>query len=258
MGPLLVVIVLLLAQARLAFAGWGSGKGWTQRGHNSYYNQSNGHRWQSGFGGQPQTVRVEIDHVRGSASRKRRKSKKDKRHDHFESSSESESSSSPHKHGRKRPSGFSDKENARLQSELETLRKEKADREAADRKQELMAEVRAITAEIAGKFQTHAPSQPAAKEPSNQLPGASKPVDSTALMPAEKMAVFHSLDGYVGVKSAKSWAELEETLANEDEGVLKDLFRKVSRRGGLPKSDPAMARKLVIGLQSSIAEFAEQ
>ena len=69
------------------------------------------------------------------------------------------------------------------------------------------------------------------------------------------MAVFHTLEGYDKVKSLSTWEELENTLALEEEGTLKELYRKVWRRGSAPRSKPAMAHKLVHGLQSAIAEF---
>jgi hypothetical protein len=53
-----------------------------------------------------------------------------------------------------------------------------------------------------------------------------------------------------------TWLELEETLASEEESVLKELYRKVCRRGGAPRSKPAMAHKLVQGLKNAIAEFS--
>ena len=50
-----------------------------------------------------------------------------------DSSSDSESSSTPHRHERS-----SKEAHARLLSEVQLLRKEKSEREASDRKQELM------------------------------------------------------------------------------------------------------------------------
>ena len=93
--------------------------------------------------------------------------------------------------------------------------------------------------------------------PKNPAPGHRRLRRQLSMVPLRRK-IFHSLDGYTGIESVKSWAELEQALSNEDEGVLKDLFRKIFRRGGLPKSNPALARKLVAGLQSSIAEFAER
>ena len=140
---------------------------------------------------------------------------------------------------------------SRLQAELEALRKEKADRDAQAQKEALLAEVRAIAAEGVR-------SAPLKAGSTQHMPDGSVALGDAKdqLTPPDRMAVFHTLDGYEKVKKTKTWLELEETLASEEESVLKELYRKVCRRGGAPRSKPAMAHKLVQGLKNAIAEFS--
>ena len=140
---------------------------------------------------------------------------------------------------------------SRLQAELEALRKEKADRDAQAQKEALLAEVRAIAAEGVRSAALKAGS-------TQHMPDGSVALGDTKdqLTPPDRMAVFHTLDGYEKVKKTVTWLELEETLASEEESVLKELYRKVCRRGGAPRSKPAMAHKLVQGLKNAIAEFS--
>lgn len=256
-----VLLTLLVLQFSLVQAGWGSGKGWSHRAHSG---SSYGGRWQNWNDGsqrtpfQPQTVRVEVDHVGQASSRRERKAKKDKKRRRSRSMSSSSSSTSPSAKGRRgrRHASQAAGLDPRLQAELEALRKEKADREVQIQKDALLAEVRAITAEAA----RHAPSSSisaGSKIDTKSVPGKSA-VPSDQLTPPDRMAVFHTLDSYDKVKKATSWQELEEFLASEEESVLKDLYRKVWRRGGAPRSKPAMAHKLVQGLQNAIAEFGTE
>lgn len=251
------VLTLLFLQLWLAHAGWGySGKGWSQR---SYGSNSNGGRWQNWSDGsqrppfQPQTVRIEVDHVGRSSSRKDRKSKKDKKRRRNRSMSSSSSSSSPSVKNRRSRKDLpqSSAMDSRLQAELEALRKEKADRDAQAQKEALLAEVRAIAAEGVR-------SAPLKAGSTQHMPDGSVALGDTKdqLTPPDRMAVFHTLDGYEKVKKTMTWLELEETLASEEESVLKELYRKVCRRGGAPRSKPAMAHKLVQGLKNAIAEFS--
>ena len=230
-----VLLTLLFLQLSLVQAGWGSGKGWSHRAHSG---SSYGGRWQNWNDGsqripfQPQTVRIEVDHVGQTSSRRDRKAKKDKKRRRSRSMSTSSSSCSPSLKGRcgRRHASHAPSLDTRLQAELEALRKEKAEREAQIQKDALLAEVRAITAEAA-KHAASSGSGAGSKTGTKGTPeGCDAPSDQ--LTPPDRMAVFHTLDCYDKVKKATSWQELEESLGSEEESVLKDLYRKVWRRGG--------------------------
>ena len=79
----------------------------------------------------------------------------------------------------------------------------------------------------------------------------------TRSQPAEKMAIFHALGSYEGVKECNHWSEFESRLAKEDMERLKVLFRHVHRRGNLPRTTATIVSKILAGLKSSLEEFAQ-
>ena len=263
--------VLLLFLSALSCA---ESMGWPQQKGRSWGWSAS--QWKPSQSTQPaQVIRIEVD--RGERSQKHgRHREHSRRHQDSSygrkrecswSSSDSSSSHSRRRHSKKKERksrrGKSDRE-SRLEKELEILQAEKAAREATtekDRlKQEMENQVAAVKQDLLSQLHKfpETRSQPDHKPgpPKNQGPGQSQGTDQP-MTPAEKMAIFHALGSYEGVKECNHWSEFESRLAKEDMERLKVLFRHVHRRGNLPRTTATIVSKILAGLKSSLEEFAQ-
>ena len=257
--------------------------GWPQnKGGRSWGWQSNpSQQWRQNHGAE-QLLRIEVSHTDSDKKDQRHRREEGRRHHRSHSSKKREfsvsssASSSPSPRDRrkkkskkdKHPKHKSDRE-CRLEQELETLRAEKAAREAAELKDKLHRDmdlqVQAIRADLQGQLDTKLESlKGKAATRSGFMPDksgkhANKPEateDLVPLSPSEKMAVYHALGGYEPVKDCADWSDLEKQLAAEEEERLRSLVRLVQKKGGLPRTAEAMASKILVVMKASLAEFS--
>ena len=144
------------------------------------------------------------------------------------------------------------------------LQAEKAAREATAEKDKLMQEMESKVAAVQQDLLAQLSKFPGARAQPDHKPGPPKNQDQgqnqvkdQPLTPAEKMAIFHALGSYGGVKERNQWSEFESRLAKEDMERLKVLFRHVHRRGNLPRSTATIVPKILAGLKASLEEFAQ-
>ena len=144
------------------------------------------------------------------------------------------------------------------------LQAEKAAREATAEKDKLMQEMESKVAAVQQDLLAQLSKFPGARAQPDLKPGPPKNQDQRRnqvkdqpLTPAEKMAIFHALGSYEGVKECNQWSEFESRLAKEDMERLKVLFRHVHRRGNLPRSTATIVPKILAGLKASLEEFAQ-
>ena len=268
MAGLRLLLVFLSAMSSAESMGWGQ-----QKGRSWGWSAS---QWRPSHNTQPaQVIRIEVD--RGESSQKQERQREhSRRHQNSSygrkreyswSSSDSSSSHSRRRHSKKKEKkprrGKSDREN-RLEKELQMLQAEKAAREATAEKDKLMQEMESKVAAVQQDLLAQLSKFPGARAQPDHKPGPPKNQDQgqnqvkdQPLTPAEKMAIFHALGSYEGVKECNQWSEFESRLAKEDMERLKVLFRHVHRRGNLPRSTATIVPKILAGLKASLEEFAQ-
>ena len=146
------------------------------------------------------------------------------------------------------------------------LQAEKKARQQATEKEKMLQEMEAqfaavkkdLMEQVAKVQEGKESSLPTGRQPSAKPNISVPPEDEQPLGAAEKMAVFHALGGYEPVKECSSWSELEGRLAHEDLERLRAMFRPVHCRGSLPRTTATMVPKIVVGLKSSMAAFAQR